>query len=95
MNKIKKIVEGGSTRQDSVIRGLLAAKGNDVVLIHDGARPFVDNRIIEDGIKYANIYDACACGVEPKDTIKIKTEDGFSLNTPKRDFVFCANPPMF
>ncbi|KYH28789.1 MULTISPECIES: 2-C-methyl-D-erythritol 4-phosphate cytidylyltransferase [Clostridium] len=94
MNKIKKIVEGGSTRQDSVIRGLLAAKGNDVVLIHDGARPFVDNRIIEDGIKYANIYDACACGVEPKDTIKIKTEDGFSLNTPKRETLFSVQTPQ-
>ncbi|QGU96516.1 2-C-methyl-D-erythritol 4-phosphate cytidylyltransferase [Clostridium bovifaecis] len=94
ISKIKKVVEGGSTRRDSVINGLLAAEGSDIVLIHDGARPFVNNRIIEDGIKYANKYSACACGVEPKDTIKIKTKEGFSLNTPKRDTLFSVQTPQ-
>ncbi len=46
------------------------------MLIHDGARPFVTNRILNDGIKYCKIYNACACGVKPKDTIKIKNKDG-------------------
>lgn len=92
--KIKKIVQGGETRQRSVLNGLLAADGSDIVLIHDGARPFVDDRIIEDGIKYAKMYNACACGVEPKDTIKIKSEEGFSLNTPKRDTLFSVQTPQ-
>ena len=72
--KIDKIVLGGTERQDSVYNGLksIADTETDIVLIHDGARPFISNRIINDGIKYANEYGAAAPGVMPKDTIKVK-----------------------
>ena len=56
-------------------------EGSDIVLIHDGARPFVSQRIINDGIKYARIYGAAAPGVMPKDTIKIKDKNDFSVDT--------------
>ena len=51
INKLKGVVEGGQTRQESVFNGLQAMKtnnvgDNDIVLIHDGARPLVDNVII-------------------------------------------------
>lgn len=92
--KIKCIVEGGNTRQHSVINGLFAAKGSHIVIIHDGARPFVDDSIIEDGIEYARVYGACACGVTPKDTIKIKNEDGFSSYTPQRETLFSVQTPQ-
>ncbi|MDF2503725.1 2-C-methyl-D-erythritol 4-phosphate cytidylyltransferase [Clostridium sp.] len=94
LKKIKKIVCGGNQRQESVINGLNAAKEFDIVLIHDGARPFVSDKIICDGIKYANIYGACACGVIPKDTIKIKNKKGFSENTLDRDKLFCVQTPQ-
>ena len=72
-------------RQDSVYNGLksLEDSDTDIVLIHDGARPFVSQRIINDGIKYAKIYGAAAPGVMPKDTIKIKDENNFSVDTPR------------
>ena len=72
--KVDRIVIGGKERQDSVFNALEAMEKADIVLIHDGARPFINEKIIEEGIKYANIYGAAAPGVTPKDTIKIKNE---------------------
>jgi len=94
INKISQIVKGGLERQHSVLNGLLAAKGCDIVLIHDGARPFVNYSIIDEGIKFAKIYGACACGVIPKDTIKIKNHDGFSIDTPDRNFLVKVQTPQ-
>lgn len=94
ISKIKKIVPGGNTRQESVLNGLEAAYGCDIVLIHDGARPFINNEIISNGIKFASIYGAAACGVTPKDTIKIKCQNGFSKNTLDRDALFCVQTPQ-
>lgn len=92
--KVKSIVKGGKERQDSVFNGLRAINNCDVVLIHDGARPFIDERIIEDGINYARVYGACACGVIPKDTIKIRDAEGFSKETPDRNTMFCVQTPQ-
>lgn len=92
--KVDLIAFGGRERQDSVYNGLKKAYGSDIVLIHDGARPFVSKRIIEDGIKYASIYGAAAPGVIPKDTIKIKSEDNFSLETPNRNNLVAVQTPQ-
>lgn len=92
--KVKKIVPGGEDRRDSVLNGLKAVTDSDIVIIHDGARPFIDARIIEDGINYAKIYGASACGVRPKDTIKIKSHSGFSKGTLNRSELFCVQTPQ-
>lgn len=95
---ITKIVEGGSERQDSVYNGLKSLENTDtdIVLIHDGARPFISNKIIDDGIKYADIYGACAPGVMPKDTIKVKDKNNFSIDTPNRsNLVSIQTPQVF
>lgn len=92
--KIKDIVIGGKERQDSVLNGLKAASKCEVVLIHDGARPFITQSIINDAIIYANLYGATACGVKPKDTIKVKDSFGFSLETPERENLFCVQTPQ-
>ena len=66
--RINKIVIGGKERQDSVYNALKSLKNSstDIVLIHDGARPFISERIINEGIKFAEIYGAAAPGVMPK-----------------------------
>lgn len=95
---VTKIVEGGSERQDSVYNGLKSIENTDtdIVLIHDGARPFISNKIIDDGIKYADIYGACAPGVMPKDTIKVKNKSNFSIGTPNRtNLVSIQTPQVF
>ncbi len=95
ISKVSKIVLGGEIRQQSVFNGLKAIDNNcNIVLIHDGARPFINDKIIEDGIKYASIYGASACGVEPKDTIKIRDNSGFSKCTLKRSELFCVQTPQ-
>lgn len=92
--KVKRIVSGGKERQDSVYNGLRAIEHCNVVLIHDGARPFVENRIIEEGIEWAEKYGAAACGVKPKDTIKVIDSCGFSDHTLNREELFCVQTPQ-
>lgn len=94
LRKVKNIVKGGTERRNSVYNGLTASAGNDIVLIHDGARPFISNKIIEDGIKFAKEFGACSCGVVPKDTIKVKTSDGFSESTLERNSLFAVQTPQ-
>ncbi len=94
INKISAIVEGGSERQHSVYNGLKAIRDCEIVLIHDGARPFVDSRIIAEGIDYAKKFGACTCGVQPKDTIKLKSMNGFSQSTLNREELFAVQTPQ-
>ena len=96
--RINKIVIGGKERQDSVYNALKSLKNSstDIVLIHDGARPFISERIINEGIKFAEIYGAAAPGVMPKDTIKVKNENNFSVDTPNRaNLVSIQTPQVF
>ena len=92
--KVDRIVIGGKERQDSVFNALEAMEKADIVLIHDGARPFISERIIEEGIKYANIYGAAAPGVTPKDTIKVKSKDNVSVDTPDRNTLVAVQTPQ-
>lgn len=94
IEKVKSIISGGAERQDSVLNGLMALKDCETVLIHDGARPFVNNKIIEEGIEKAKEYGACTCGVAPKDTIKIMDGNKFSIETPDRSKLFCVQTPQ-
>ncbi len=91
---IYKIVIGGKERQDSVYNALNSIQDCDTVLIHDGARPFVSQRVIEEGIKKAEKYGAAAPGVIPKDTIKIRDNSGFSVKTLKRDELVAIQTPQ-
>ena len=91
---VDKIVQGGEERCDSVFNALNEMDNTDLVLIHDGARPFVSNRIINNAIKYAMKYKAAAPGVMPKDTIKIKNNSGFSVNTPDRSSLVAVQTPQ-
>ena len=82
------IVEAGEERFSSVQNGLKKAYELDpesVVLIHDGVRPLVSRRIIEDGITYTRRHRAAACSVALKDTVKSVGCDGFSTGTLERE----------
>lgn len=89
-----KIAYGGKERQDSIYNGLKCLNDKcDIVLIHDGARPFVDNRIINDSIKVARDKKAVVVGIPVKDTIKVVC-DGIINDTPKRDYLWAAQTPQ-
>lgn len=91
---ISRIIEGGAERQDSVYNALRSVEDADIVLIHDGARAFVTNEIIKNGIRYAKKYGAAAPGVMPKDTIKVKDNDSFSKDTPIRERLVAVQTPQ-
>lgn len=69
--KVDKVIEGGAQRQDSVYNGLKAVlPDTDLILIHDGARPFVTYRLIEETIACTKETGAAIVGLPPVDTIK-------------------------
>jgi len=91
---VNKIVEGGKERQDSVYNALKEVGNSELVLIHDGARPFTTDRIIEEGITFARKYGAAAPGVTPKDTIKVLDSNNFSKETPNRNTLVSIQTPQ-
>lgn len=92
--KVKKIVEGGRERYHSVYEGLKQAQDADYVLIHDGARPFVDQNIIRRCMQEVKRSEACVVGMPVKDTIKIVDEDGYAKETPDRKNVWMIQTPQ-
>lgn len=86
------VTKGGSTRAESVKKGLACAKG-DYIAIHDGARPFVSQEIIHTTIKKAWETGAAAPAVPVKDTIKI-TKDQTVESTPNRDTLYAVQTPQ-
>lgn len=94
--KVQDICIGGKERYDSVYQGLSAieAEENDIVLIHDGARPFVTAGMISASIACARECGACTVGVPAKDTIKIVDADRYGAETPERKFVYQIQTPQ-
>lgn len=70
ISKVKRIVSGGKERQQSVYNGLKALIGDVIVLIHDGARPFVKTDHLHDLVKEASSTEAAILAVPIKDTVK-------------------------
>ena len=90
-----KIAYGGKERQDSVYNGLrLLDEKCDVVLIHDGARPFVSDKIIDKSIEEAKEHKAIVVGVPVKDTIKVIDNDKNIVDTPSRSVLWAVQTPQ-
>ena len=82
-------------RQDSVYNGLkLLDEKCDVVLIHDGARPFVSDKIIDKSIEEAKEHKAIVVGVPVKDTIKVIDNDKNIVDTPNRSVLWAVQTPQ-
>lgn len=90
--KFQKAIPGGSTRAESVLKGLLSVK-TDLVAIHDGARPFVTPEMIDRTVEKACLCGAAAPAVPVKDTIKI-AENGTVISTPDRGTLFAVQTPQ-
>lgn len=94
--KVRAIIAGGAERQHSVLnglRGVVAPADDDIILIHDGVRPFVTPEIIEAAIASAKINDGAVVAVPAKDTVKIVVE-GVIRETPPRESVWQAQTPQ-
>ncbi len=94
LNKVKSIIKGGATRAESVFKGILEADGKfDLIAIHDAARPFVSQDIIEKTISAAACYNAAAPAVPMKDTVKT-AEGAIVIKTVPRDTLFSIQTPQ-
>lgn len=90
-----KLAYGGKERQDSVYNGIKKLNSNcEIVLIHDGARPFVNEYIIKNSIKEAKENNAVVVGVPVKDTIKVVDSDGNIVDTPNRSLLWSVQTPQ-
>lgn len=95
LSKISTIVPGGRRRQDSVWNGLLATDpGAEVIVVHDGVRPFVTAKIIEECIKLAAIKGAVIMGLPVQETIKKCSEEGIVEITVPRNNLWIAQTPQ-
>ena len=90
--KLAFVVPGGSTRAESVLKGLENVK-TALVAIHDGARPLVTTEIIEETIAAASESGAAAPAIPVHDTIKIAA-NGFVETTPDRSTLFAVQTPQ-
>ena len=94
MDKVKAVVAGGSSRQESVHLGLNALSGEvQLVAVHDGARPLVSWQMIDRVIRAANTYGAAAPAIPVKDTIKV-VKGGVVEQTPDRSTLFAVQTPQ-
>lgn len=93
-HKVVKIIEGGAERYHSVYNGIKAIQNADYVYIHDGARPFISNEILDRVTKGVRENQACVVGMPVKDTIKIVDESGFVIETPSRELVWQIQTPQ-
>lgn len=91
-NKIK-FTQAGETRQKSVYNGLLECTNCDIVLIHDGARPFIDIETIKKTIELTKEKKAVVVGIKAIDTIK-QIKDGKIVKTLDRAEIFHAQTPQ-
>lgn len=93
--KIFHIIPGGKRRQDSVKNGIdFISKGTDIVVIHDGVRPFVTCEMIEESIKSAIRFGAVVFATPMKDTIKMVNKDGIIIKTLDRDSIWQIQTPQ-
>ena len=95
LKKVAKIIAGGAKRQDSVRNGLAAIDDKcDIVLVHDGVRPFVTLEMISRVVEVAQEFQAAATGVAAKDTIKETQDDNFVVKTVPRQNLWLVQTPQ-
>ena len=93
VSKVKKLVHGGAERQESVYNGLKEANPDEIVLVHDGARPFITTPIISRLVEKAAEEGAAIAAVPVKDTIK-RVDGGTVAETFERSSLWSVQTPQ-
>lgn len=93
--KVRAVVAGGASRQQSVYNGLRQVSADcGIVLIHDGARPFIDKGCIAECVKAAEENGAACAAVPLKDTVKRSDAEGFIEETVDRSRLWSVQTPQ-
>lgn len=98
-HKVENVIAGGEERYHSVMNAMKyiaedADRSDSYVFIHDGARPFLTEKILQDTYEAVQKYHACVSAVPSKDTVKIADENGFVIQTPNRNHVWNMHTPQ-
>ena len=95
ISKVSRVLPGGRERQDSVRNGINAViNDHDIVVIHDGVRPFVSEELVHAAITEASEEDAVAVGVPVKDTIKSVDDHAWVRETLDRSGLWLTQTPQ-
>jgi len=92
--KVAHVCSGGQRRQDSVRNGLELLTPCDWVMVHDGARPCLDEAMLKRGLNAAAECGSAVAGVPVKDTIKLVSPDQMVNETPDRSLLWAAQTPQ-
>jgi 2-C-methyl-D-erythritol 4-phosphate cytidylyltransferase len=94
LSKVRRIAPGGKERQDSVLHGLrLVDNKEDIIIIHDGVRPFIEERMICEALGLLKDCDGVVVGVPVKDTVK-EVQDGEVVGTMRRERIWAVQTPQ-
>ncbi len=94
ITKPVKVVAGGKTREESVLRAAMEANADaDLLAVQDGARPFTTPELIDRVVEAARVNFAAAPAVPVKDTVKVAV-DGIVRETPDRSMLFAVQTPQ-
>ena len=99
LDKVKRVVAGGNTGQDSIYRGLKAANEltcgeKSIVLIHDGVRPLIKDKTINDNITSVKRYGSAITTVPAKETVVSVSGNGDITSVSDRNFTRLARAPQ-
>ena len=91
---VRKVVVGGEQRQDSVYNGFSSLEeGTDIVVVHDGVRPFTTPQMITATVEAAQQHGAAITAIPVSDTVK-QAADGFVKQTVSRDGLWRVQTPQ-
>jgi 2-C-methyl-D-erythritol 4-phosphate cytidylyltransferase/2-C-methyl-D-erythritol 2,4-cyclodiphosphate synthase len=94
ITKLKTVIPGGDTRAASAKRAFEHSENADIVLVHDGARPFVTPEFIQRIIEAAAEYGAAIPSLPVTDTVRFTDRDGFAAGTPDRSTLRAVQTPQ-
>jgi 2-C-methyl-D-erythritol 4-phosphate cytidylyltransferase/2-C-methyl-D-erythritol 2,4-cyclodiphosphate synthase len=94
LDRVSAVVAGGATRTASALAGVEAAADADIVLVHDGARPFVDAALISAVLDATRRYGAAVPALPARDTVKRDDGGGFVAETLDREPLRFAQTPQ-
>ena len=99
LGKVRMVVPGGNTAQQSIFKGLEAAeliseKNDDIVLIHDGVRPLITSKTISDNIRSVKEHGSAITSVKVKETVLLVDQDESIREVPSRSDSRLARAPQ-
>lgn len=93
-DKYLDVIEGGSSREESTFNGIRTLDSDSIVLLHDGSRPFVKVRYLNQALELMDREEGVILGTKVKDTIKVLADDNYIAKTLDRSKLINVQTPQ-